>query len=148
MPVEILEYLKTQRVAVLAVEMMDGSPHAATVHFAHNDDPLFFVFETEKGYRKTEPLFGREVSRASLVVGFDESNLQTLQLDGTVQLLKDDSQRGPYLAKFPSKQGKLDDPDVVMFAFTPTWWRFTDWTRPEGKTIINSDGTVTVVPKK
>jgi hypothetical protein len=39
---EILDYIKSQRVCVLAVEMMDSSPHAATVHFAHMDNPLMF----------------------------------------------------------------------------------------------------------
>ena len=46
----VIEYLKTQRVGVLAVEMPDGSPHAATVHFAHTESPLVFYFETNRDY--------------------------------------------------------------------------------------------------
>ncbi|HTR19136.1 MAG TPA: pyridoxamine 5'-phosphate oxidase family protein [Candidatus Paceibacterota bacterium] len=143
---EILEYLKGQRVGVFAIEMLDGSPHAATVHFA-NTDELVFIFETEKGYRKTEALVGREISRASMVVGSNESEMKTLQLDGTAQLLADEKLKMVYLAKFPKKQGKLHDPNAVMFMFTPTWWRFTDWTAPEGKIVVTSDGNKTVTPR-
>jgi general stress protein 26 len=138
---EILAYLKGQQVCVFAIEMPDGSPHAATIHFANTDEPVF-VFETEKGYRKTEALFGRDVSRATMVVGSNEGDMKTFQMDGTAQLLKDDAKKEFYLTKFPQKRGKLDNPKVVMFTFTPTWWRFTDWTKPEGKTILTSDSKV------
>jgi len=143
---EILDYLKENRVCVFGIEMMDGSPHAATIHFANTDEPVF-VFETEKGYRKAEALEGRGVSRATMVVGSNEGNMKTLQLDGEAQLLKDTSLTDIYLTKFPEKKNKLDNPKVLMFSFKPTWWRFTDWTRPEGKTITTSDGRIVVIPR-
>ena len=87
MPPEILEYIASQRVGVLAVEMLDGAPHGATVHFAHSEKPLTFLFETYREYRKAEPLFGRECTRASLVIGFDERNMKTLQMDGVVRCM-------------------------------------------------------------
>ena len=139
---DILEYVKTQRVCILAVEMLDGSPHAATVHFAHNENPLTFFFETNREYRKCEALFGRDVTRASLVIGFDEVQPRTFQLDGNVRLLNDD-EKGVfdeiYFAKFPKKIKDKDKSGFVQFVFLPTWWRFTDWTCPEGKLILNSD---------
>src|SRR5687767_6673296 len=103
---EILDYIRSQRVGVLAVEMLDGSPHAATVHFAHTENPLLFFFETDKNYRKSEPLFGREKSRASFVVGFDEKEPKTLQLDGEVKLINDSEKElfnKTYFGKFPEK---------------------------------------------
>lgn len=138
----ILDFVKKQRAAVLAVEMMDGSPHAATVHFANSDNPLVFYFETNKTYRKSEALFGREKTRASLVVGTTEEEMKTLQLDGVVELLKDedaDKYVSIYLGKFPEKKEKSKGPEFVRFTFTPTWWRFTDFTAPTGKTIISSE---------
>lgn len=138
----ILNYIKTQRVGVLAVEMLDGSPHAATVHFAHTEDPLIFYFETYREYRKAEPLFGKETTRASFVIGSDESNMKTLQLDGIAELLKSDEKESAislYLGKFPEKTEKSKDPKFVFFKFTPKWWRFTDWTDPKGKTILTSE---------
>jgi uncharacterized protein YhbP (UPF0306 family) len=138
---EILDYIKSQRVGVLAVEMLDGSPHAATVHFAHVDDPLVFFFETYSEYRKAEPLLKNGKARASFVIGSDESNMKTLQIDGTVEVLKDE-ERGTfdsvYLGKFPEKKGKASDGKFLCFKLVPTWWRFTDWIRSEGKLILTS----------
>lgn len=141
---EILSFIQTQRLAVLALEMLDGSPHASTVHFAHAENPLIFLFETYRTYRKSEPLFGRELSRASLVIGFDESNVKTLQLDGQVRLMTPEELpllKETYLTKFPEKKVKAEDPKVIFFIFTPTWWRFSDWTRPGGKLILSSEDT-------
>lgn len=138
----ILEYLTTQRIGVLSVAMMDGSPHAATVHFAHGEEPTIFFFETNRGYRKAEPLLGRETTHASFVVGVDESNLRTLQLDGEVRLIRPGEKRRfdeIYLGKFPNKKEKSLDPNFISFMLIPTWWRFTDWTRPEGKIILTSE---------
>lgn len=134
---EILEYLKTQNVGVLAVEMLNGSPHGATVHFAHTEEPLVFYFETYRDYRKAEPLYGREQTRASFVVT-DEVNMKTLQLDGVVELIKTEEKEkydSVYFGKFPGKLEKSKDPKFVFFKFTPTWSRFTDWKTPEGKKI-------------
>ncbi|OGE87670.1 MAG: hypothetical protein A3J07_03065 [Candidatus Doudnabacteria bacterium RIFCSPLOWO2_02_FULL_49_13] len=139
---EILDFIKQQRVGVLAVEMMDGSPHAATVHIANSETPLMFFFETNRDYRKCEPLFGRQLTRASLVIGFDESSARTLQLDGQVRLLKGEEEqksfREIYLEKYPNKKAKFADPKFVPFVFVPAWWRWTDWTKPAGKIILTS----------
>lgn len=74
---DILNYIKSQRVGILAVEMLDGSPHGATVHFANTENPLQFFFETYREYRKAEALFGRDVSRATFVIGSDERDCLT-----------------------------------------------------------------------
>lgn len=138
----ILDYLNTERVGVLAIEMLDGSPHGATVHFANCDGPFVFFFETRRAYRKAEPLLGREKSRATLVVGTDESKMKSMQLDGVVELIKDSEKElfdSVYLEKFPEKMTKAVDPTTIYFKFTPTWWRYTDWRHPEGKLIIHSE---------
>ena len=127
---------------MLAVEMLDGSPHAATVHFAHSENPFVLFFETYREYRKAQALLGREKSRASFVVGSDESNMKTLQLDGVVEILKSEEKSSfddVYLGKFPEKSEKAKDPKFICFKFIPRWWRFTDWTTPQGKIILLSD---------
>lgn len=145
---DILAFLKNQRVCVFAIEMMDGAPHGATVHFAHSDDPITFIVLTEKKYRKAEALHGREESRATMVIGFEEGpNSRTLQMDGIARVADSQQIRNAYFAKFPNVKEKLDEPEDFFFTFTPTWWRFTDWTRPEGKTTYLSDGSVTVKEK-
>lgn len=143
MPEEVIDFINSQFLSVLAVEMMDGSPHGATVHFAFSESPLMFLFETHRPYRKCEALFGRPASRASLVIGFDEDNRKTLQMDGEVRLIDTDSERilfnKIYFKKFPKKKEKSNDPNFVFFSFVPSWWRYTDWDHPSGKIILSSD---------
>lgn len=149
MPPEALSFLKKQRVSVFAIEMLDGSPHGAAVHFAHVEDPVTFIVLTEKKYRKSEPLHGRAESRATMVIGFDEGASRTLQMDGVAHVLgtNDAALKDMYFEKFPNVKAELNEPEDFFFTFTPSWWRFTDWTRPEGKTIYLSDGSVTVASK-
>ncbi|MBP6884261.1 MAG: pyridoxamine 5'-phosphate oxidase family protein [Candidatus Pacebacteria bacterium] len=138
---EILDFLNTQRVSALAIEMLDGSPHVATVHFTHTENPFLFYFETYREYRKAEALFGRDASRASLVIGFGESVMKTFQLDGEVRLLRDDEREhfdSVYFQKFPERKEKSKDPKFVCFVFEPKWWRYTDWTKPTGKFVLTS----------
>ena len=138
---EAVDFINTQFLSVLAVEMMDGSPHAATLHFAYHEDTNTFLFQTYRPYRKCEALFGREKSRASLVIGFNENDRKTFQVDGEVKLMETDTEKilfnKTYFKKFPNK--KSDDPKFVFFSLSPKWWRYTDWEAPAGKKIISSD---------
>ncbi|MBP6060454.1 MAG: pyridoxamine 5'-phosphate oxidase family protein [Candidatus Pacebacteria bacterium] len=143
MPQEVIDFIHSQSLSVLAVEMLDGSPHGATVHVAFGEFPPTFFFETHRPYRKCEALFGREKSRATLVIGFNEDDRRTLQVDGEVQLISTDDERllynKIYFKKFPKKKETSNDPKFVFFSMTPTWWRYTDWQAPGGKKIISSE---------
>lgn len=143
MPQEIINFINSQFLCVLSVEMMDGSPHAATMHFALNESPALFLFETYRSHRKATPLFEREKSRASMVIGFSEDNRKTLQIDGEVALMRSDTEQllfnKVYFKKFPKKKEKAQDSNFVIFSLTPTWWRYTDWDSPTGKIIISSE---------
>lgn len=135
----IAEYLKGERVCVLAVEMPDGAPHAATVHFTYIEEPLTFIVLTNPSTRKYEA-FVKNPARATMVIGTTEETLRTFQLDGGASLSDDTELRKLYDEKFPKAAHLF--PKDVLFTFTPTWWRFTDWSRPEGKTIYVSDGSI------
>jgi len=141
-PQEVADYLKTQKVGVLAVLMPDGSPHAASLHFAHTDDPFVFLMQTGRGSRKCEALLQNSSTRASLVIGVDLGDMKTLQLDGIARTLQEDEADAfthTYLTKFPSKEKALKDPNTLCILFTPSWWRFTDWTGPEGRKVWSSE---------
>ena len=133
---EIIDFLETQRVGVFAIRMLDGSPHGATVHFAYREEPLTFIFLTSPTYRKVEPLKQGE-AQASFVVGTSEEVMKTLQMDGVANLADTEELRAAYFRRFPEKL--KDDRGGIFFTFTPTWWRFTDWTKPEGKTVLTSE---------
>lgn len=141
---KVIDFINSQRICVFSIEMMDGSPHASTLHFAINENPLTFFFKTSRSYLKSEPLLNKEKTRASVVVGFDESNMKTLQLDGEAKLIKSEEEielfDKMYYTKFPEKAEKVYDSSTdVLFSFIPTWWRYSDWTGPEGKSIITSE---------
>lgn len=136
MPKEALDFLRTQKVGVFAVRMQDGTPHAATVHFAHTEEPLAFIFLTSSTSRKLEPLKKAE-SPASFVVGASEGTMKTLQMDGKAMLADTEKLQNAYNVKFPRKTG--EPTEEVFFTFTPTWWRYSDWTLPEGNNIFSSD---------
>ncbi len=137
---EILDYIQTQRICVLAVEMPDGSPHAATVHFAYSESPFEFYIFTDTDTRKYESLLAKVETRASVVVGFDDTKavMKTLQIDGKLSVLKDEKLKSAqeiYFGKYENKKEFMDDEECSLMVFIPTWWRFTDWTTPEGKKI-------------
>lgn len=132
---EAFDCLNNQRTGVIAVKMLDGSPHGSTVHFAHLESPLKLIFLTTPTYKKVEPLREGE-TQATFVVGTTEELNKTIQLDGVAQLEDSQEIREAYFTKFPEKKDK--HPENIFFTFTPTWWRFTDWTTPEGKKVWTS----------
>ena len=143
---EVLNFVRENKVGVLAVQMPDDSPHAATVHFAHTDEPLTFFFETSRDYRKAESLLKNSVTKASFVIGSSESDMRTLQIDGEASLISDEEREkfdSVYFSVFPEKtERSKTDPKVIFFKLAPTWWRYTDWTKPEGKISFDSEGNL------
>ena len=138
----IIDFINSQRICVLAFEMMDGSPHASTVHFAFDQKSGIFFFETYNTYRKGEVLMNKKTIRASVVVGFDENNMKTLQLDGEARLISSEEKDlydQVYFEKFTNKKEKSLDPKFIFFLFQPKWWRYTDWTGKNGKVIVSSE---------
>lgn len=136
MPKEALEFLNTQRIRVISVTMPDGSPHVATMHFAYTEEPFTFIFITSPESKKGEAL-KQEEFRESFVVGNDESAMKTFQLDGLVKSVDTEELRKIYFGRFPEKEAKFKND--MIFTFTPTWWRFTDYKAPGGKLILSSE---------
>jgi uncharacterized protein YhbP (UPF0306 family) len=140
---EIKSYLEEQRVGVLAVTMPDGTPHGATIHYAHSEEPLKFIFLTTPSSRKAEAFMDGKKSKATFVVGTDEETMKTFQLDGEVELVpeaEEETIAEIYVTRFPEKSDFIQKHgDVVYFTFTPTWWRYSDFKRKDGKLIVSSD---------
>lgn len=136
---QILEYIKGQRIGVLATENLDGSPHAATIHFAHIDNPMRFIFLTGSDTKKCDSIKANGKCRASFVLGQDEETMKTLQMDGTVEFTTDESILNAYFQKFPNNKARHNPPETVILVFTPTWWRYSDMKAPGGKIIIENE---------
>jgi general stress protein 26 len=141
-PREVIHYLEGARVGVIALELLDGSIHGATVHFAFTENPFTFYFQTFNDSKKADLLTLGKAPKASFVVGTDESTMQTLQLDGIADLVQSREKElceMLYLAKFPEKKDRAFDPRSIYFKFTPKWWRFSDFKNPKGKLILSSE---------
>lgn len=140
----IFKYISEQNIGVLAVQMLDDSPHAATVHFAQIQDtsnanlPSILIM-TDRSYKKCQPIIANGKTRASFVIGTDESEMKTVQMDGDVQFAQESAAKTPYFTKFPEKEKFYKADSSVFLIFTPSWWRYTNFKATDGNKIISSD---------
>lgn len=119
-----LDLLKNSRTCVLSVCLPDGSCHGATMHFSVQENPLVVYIQTENTSMKCQKL----PTKASVVVGFSEETMQTLQMDGEIQRASDlEEIYKIHYAKNPTAEKYKNDPGTVFLAFTPTWWRYSDY---------------------
>lgn len=136
---QILDYIKSQRIAVLGMQKLDGGPHSATIHFGHIEDPLRFIILTSKASKKCEALVANGKCKASLVLGTSEEDMKTMQLEGDVEFTEDATILDAYFAKFPEKWDKYSPGGHDAFLlFTPTWWRYSDY-KADGQKIFSSE---------
>lgn len=127
----ILDFLSKQRVCSLSTLLKDGSPHASALHYSHRDEPLTLYFSIENTSKKCENLLDGKISRASAVVGFSEEEWITLQMDGEVKAILSEEElkraKSTHYPKHPDSQQYEHDLETLFLAFTPSWWRYTDY---------------------
>lgn len=128
---KVVDFLTSERVCVLAVMLPDGSPHVAAMHYSHTPEPLVIYIQTENTSRKCQGLLSGQAVAASVVVGFNEQEMVTLQMDGQICLVTDQSKlpdiHQVHYAKHPQAKQYKSDPTTVFLAFTPSRWRLTDY---------------------
>lgn len=113
---KIVDFLKTNRIAVLA------TPHASAMHFTFDEKNFVIYFITAKGSRKLKNL-----GEASVVVGFSEQEWISVQLDGRIEIVTETKlAKELILSKYPEDAKHMHD-DTVFLKFTPTWWRYSDF---------------------
>lgn len=124
---EILEFLKSRRLAVEATQRAGAAPQAAVVGVVTSDE-LELFFDTLGDTRKAQNL--RRDARIALVVGFDLDDPRTVQLQGVA-----DEPTGAdlarlkrlYLEAFPDGVERERWPGIAYFRVRPTWLRFSDF---------------------
>ena len=128
---EVLDFLNKNRVCALAVCLPNGSCHNATMHYSHQADPLIIYIQTENTSLKCNSLISGQSTKASIVIGFDEQTMQTLQIYGDIKIVSDkDSLTKIYdlhYTKHPHAEQYKNDPATVFLAFTLAWWRYSDY---------------------
>lgn len=137
---KVLEFLGLERVCSFSIVLPDGSSHSAALHYSHNSDPLEIYFSTERSSRKCSGIKDGGSASASVVVGFSEEGMVTLQLSGTASIVGKDqleSIHQVHYQKHPGSEQYKDDPETVFIKFVPSWWRYTDYKTVPMTTITN-----------
>jgi PPOX class probable F420-dependent enzyme len=122
---EILEFLCSHRLCVVATTSSDGRPQAAVVGYGASDD-LEIVFDTLSSTRKYENL--RRDARVALVIGWDDE--RTLQIEGCADFPEGDELariRECYFAAYPDGRDRLAWAGISHVRVRPTWLRYSDF---------------------
>jgi len=125
---ELLEFLRTQRLAVQASVAMSGMPQAAVVGIAVSDR-FEIVFDTVAFSRKAANL--RSHPKAALVIGgLTPDDERTVQLEGLAdEPAGEDLERlkRVYYDVHPDGPSRLSWPGLIYVRVRPTWVRFSDY---------------------
>lgn len=127
---KVLDFLAKEKVCVLSVCMPDGSCHSAAMHFSHQNEPLSVFIGTEKTTKKVQGLLNSEPVKASVVVGFDDAAMITVQMDGAVKMATSvelENIHKVHYTKHPGAEKYANSPDTCFLIFTPSWWRYSDY---------------------
>lgn len=139
---KILDFLTKHHVCSFTTLLPNGFPHSAALHYSHTDNPLVLYFSTENTSRKCQGLLDGQTVKGSFVVGFSEEEWITIQMEGDVTAVLDKTEleriQKIHYAKHPNSEKYKDEPETIFLAFTPSWWRYTDYnTNP--LTILSSE---------
>lgn len=129
----LLRFLDDEPAATIALPIDDaGTIHAASLLYWHSIDPLKFYFVTGKATEKCQLLLQGAAVPAACVIGTSRFTDCTLQMRGRIQIV-DKKQFSDQLDRYYAKRGDrhddIIDPVNVLLEFTPTWARYTDYTK-------------------
>jgi general stress protein 26 len=120
----VLDFISTQRLAVISTVSSNGQPQSAVMEFGQTED-LALIFDTFTTYRKYQNL--RENPQVSFVIGWD--NNITVQYEGKATELKGEEReqyQEVYFQKNPKAKRWLKRSEIVYFKVTPTWIRYSN----------------------
>lgn len=125
---ELLEFMRTQRLAVQASSAPGGAPQAAVVGVAVTDG-FEIVFDTLDTTRKACNL--RASPRAAFVlggwVGGDERTVQVEGIADEPTGAELERIKQAYFAVWPDGPARAAWPGLTYFRVRPTWIRFSDY---------------------
>ena len=138
---KVLKFLGEQRVCGLSVLLPNGIPHSAAMHFSFIIDPLRLFFSADVEQRKSLQLKKSGSTKSSVVIGFNEEEWKTLQLDGEIRWVrgkrKIESIKKVHYKKNPTSKKFENEPGTIFLEFIPKWWRYTDF-NTDPITILSS----------
>jgi len=123
---EVYQFMKSERLAVLATAKEDGRPEAALMGFAVTPQ-LEIIFDTVKSSRKYPNL--NKNPRVALVIGCTTEI--TVQYEGIAQELQSEEElakyKKTYFEAFPDGPARQSWPGITYFVVRPTWVRYCDY---------------------
>jgi uncharacterized pyridoxamine 5'-phosphate oxidase family protein len=123
---KVLEFIGSQGLGVISTVGADGKPEAAVIGVSEMDD-LSLIFGTFNTYRKYKNL--KSNSRVAVVIGWTDV---TVQYEGVAtELVGESKERAKqiHIKKSPHSVKFGDLPEQRFFKVTPTWIRYTDYSR-------------------
>lgn len=127
-PIELLEFMRTQRLAVEASCAPEGGAQAALVGIAVTD-AFEIVFDTLDTTRKARNL--RASPRTALVLGgWATADERTVQFEGIADEpvgAERERIQQTYFAAWPDGPARASWPGITYFRVRPTWIRFSDF---------------------
>jgi general stress protein 26 len=126
----VLEFLKGQKLAVIATNAPERqAPESALIAFAE-DDQLRLYFQTGRHTRKATNL--RANPYVSLVIGLQLRDLITVQYEGLAQQLTRPADLEACKQRFVTKDSPttaeyFNHPTAIFFKITPIWIGYSDY---------------------
>lgn len=137
---DLRAFLQEQETAVLALPVdADGTIHAATLTYWHEEQPLAFYFVSSSSSEKCRLLITEGAQKAALVVGTTKGTAFTLQMRGTVEIVAK-AEFTEQIIRYTEKRGNsndLDRPGSELLRFVPTWARFIEFAKGWDTTILD-----------
>jgi general stress protein 26 len=129
---QVTDFLDSEHLGALTIVTNDGTLHPATMHFSYTTEPQFKIyFSTDRNTRKAEKIRTGGSAPAAIVIGFSEEHWTTFQAAGEIYIIQDKDEETKvkelHYTKNPGSARYKDDPSTVMLAFTPKWWKFTNY---------------------
>jgi len=122
---EVLLFMRSHLLAVVATASAEGAPQAAVVGFATTEQ-FELVFDTLSTTRKVSNL--RRSPKVAAVIGWDAE--QTVQYEGMADEptgLELERLKRVYFAQFPDGPSRQAWPDITYVRVRPTWIRYSDF---------------------
>lgn len=123
--------LAKERVCVVAVVLSDGSPHVAEVHYSETLDPVKLFIQTYPTLKVRALEEKGGLGKAAVVLNLAESEMKSLQMRGEMRIVTNEKEientANTHYRKHP-EAAKYRDAETVFLEFTPTWWRYSDFT--------------------
>lgn len=135
---KIAEFLESEHVSVLTLGFQSGVLHSSSMHFAFDSGWSTFYFVAKKGSEKLKVLTESGSCQASLVVGFDEKTMVTIQLRGRCGVVEDKDIEVAGKAFADKFNGAKPDENHLFISFISNWWRYSEL-KSNPKVFISSE---------